>query len=81
MLIITMGFCFLSYFVKNFYQFQIDNFWLFYTFLGISMAITFVMMVCSDSASELSQTVKFILLFIFTLCYAYMISFCTSVYA
>lgn len=76
-----MGFCFLSYFVKNFFSFQVNNFWCFYTFLGISMAITLVMMYCSEAASSMSQGFKYVLLLIFTLCYSYMISFCTSLYA
>jgi protein lifeguard len=81
MIIITVGICFLSYFVRGFYEFQINNYWCFYTFLGISMAITIVIMICGDGVSGFSQGFKYVLLLIFTLCYGYIISFCTSVYA
>lgn len=82
MMWITIGFCFLSYFSKGFFEFQINNFWCFYMFLGIAFVLTIVVMCCGSACIGSQGTaVKAVLLLIIVLCFSYVVSFCTSIYA
>lgn len=82
MFAITFGMCFISYYSPNFQRFQVQNFWAFYMFAGIPAALIVVMEICKgDNGFECSGPITLILLTIFTICYSYIVSFCTSIYA
>lgn len=80
MLLITFAICFASYYNLNFQRFQVNNLWCFYTFLGISFGIVLVIQCCGQDFRG-SNPLNLILLAIFTICYSYIISFFTSIYA
>ena len=82
MMWITIGFCFLSYFSKGFFEFQVNNLWCFFVFFGIAVVLTIVVMVCgNDCLASKSNGLKAGLLLIIVLCFSYVTSFFTSIYA
>lgn len=77
-LLITVGMCFASYYSHGFLQFQVNNYWLMWVCLGL-MLITEITIFCCQAGRIFPA--NFILLLVFTLSEAYMVSFITSIVA
>ena len=77
-LLITIGFCCLSYFVQPFFEFQIEFWWV--TLIIIAFMYVMVgLIMCTDKYR--GHPHNLICLVLFTLCFSYLISQVTSVYA
>lgn len=81
MLWITVGFCFLSYYVKSFFEFQINNPWCLYFFLGIAVALTVTVMCFGNDCIGENTYLKVLLLAIIVISFSYIVSYFTSLYA
>lgn len=77
-LLVTIGFCCLSYFVKPFFEFQIKYWWV--MLIAIVFMYTMVgLILCTDKFRRAPYNVIFLTLF--TLSFSYMLSQFTSLYA
>jgi protein lifeguard len=77
-LLVTIGFCCLSYFVPAFFQFQMTYWWV--TIIAIVfMYVIMGVILCTESHRKFPHNI--IWLTMFTLCFSYLISQITSVYA
>ena len=82
MMAVTLGFCCLSYFVQEFYRFQIEQYWALYLFLGLGVVLAcIILFLGNEHVSGLTNNSKIIILFLINICFSYVISFCTSYYA
>ena len=77
-LLVTVGMCFVSYYAPKFLAFQLHNYWLMYVCLAL-MLVTEIAIFCCAPGRKFPYSM--ILLLIFTLSEAYMVSFITSIVA
>lgn len=73
-----MGVCFFSFFYKPFFQFQVDYWWVSYIFLGFVIIFYFAVE-CTEAGRRYPYNLA--LLVLLTLCFSYIISYTTSLYA
>lgn len=77
-LLVTIGFCCLSYFVRGFFEFQIRYWWV--TLIAVAFMYTMVALIlCTDKYRRAPYNLVFLTLF--TLSFSYMLSQFTSLYA
>ena len=77
-LLLTVGVCFASYYSPGFLTFQVDNYWLMYVCFAI-LLVTEIVIFCCPAGRQ--HPTNLILLLVFTLGEAYIVSFITSVVA
>ncbi len=77
-LLITIGFCCLSYFCVPFFEFQINFWWVTLIVIAL-MYVGFAFLICGDTFRQYPYNLGFLTLF--TLCFSYIISQVTSAYA
>ena len=75
---ITAGMCFISYFVRGFLEFQVNNYWLMWVCFGL-LLVTEITILCCPAGRK--HPINLILLLIFTLAESYMVSFICSIVA
>lgn len=75
---ITAGMCFLSYYSEGFLNFQINSYWLMWVSLGLMIASEIAIFCCQAGRQ---YPFNMLLLLVFTLAEAYMVSFITSIVA
>lgn len=73
-----MGVCFFSYFYKPFFQFQVNYWWVSFIFLGLVILFYFIVE-CTEAGRRYPYNLA--LLVLLTLCFSYIISYTTSLYA
>lgn len=77
-LLVTIGFCCLSYFVRGFFEFQLKYWWV--TLIAVAFMYTMVALIlCTDRYRRAPYNLVFLTLF--TLSFSYMLSQFTSLYA
>lgn len=77
-LLVTIGFCCLSYFVPGFLEFQMNYWWVSLIVIAF-MYIIVGIIICTDRFRQFPHNL--VCLIMFTLCFSYLISQVTSVYA
>jgi len=70
--------CFISYYSHNFFNFQIDHYWLMYVCLGL-MIVTEIPIFCCQAGRIFPYNM--VLLLVFTIAEAYVVSCITSIVA
>lgn len=77
-ILITVAMCFVSYYVRPFLEFQVTNQWLFWVCFTL-MILTEVGIFCVPAGRR--PPVNMILLFLFTLCESYFVSYICAIVA
>ena len=76
--LITAGMCFASYYSLNFLLFQIENYWLMWTCVGLLLTTEIIIFCCPAGRQH---PINLIMLLIFTLCESYIVSYICAIVA